>query len=78
MPNKTKRELSEVLEAIKGSDGVKVVILERLGVSRRTLDTYLERWATAREAFEHEKEMVGDMAEAIIFGNLHLLLKKYR
>ena len=69
---KTKHDLDEVIEAIKGSGGIKQAIAGRLGVVRNTVNNYLDRWATAREAYEQECQINLDIAESIIITNLRI------
>ena len=47
--------LAQILEAIAGSRGVKATIAERLGVHRHSVDNYLDRYATAKQAFLDEQ-----------------------
>jgi len=75
MAKQTKRELEDVLEAIKDSDGIKTVIAARLGVTRQTVDSYLQRWKSAQEAYDIEEESTLDIAESIIATNLRNLAK---
>jgi hypothetical protein len=63
----TKRTKSQVLEAIKGSRGIKTQIAKRLGVSRMTLDRYLSRWSSAQDAYTEECDTLLDLAEARLF-----------
>lgn len=64
-----KYTLTQVLDAIKGSAGIKATIQRRLGCkSRNTVDNYLERYATAKAAYEEEIESIGDAAESVIIG----------
>jgi len=76
MKHKTKNDLKTVIAAIEGSGGIKTVIARRLGVVRNTVDNYLNRWASAREAYTREQEKNMDMAESIIFGNMRIALKQ--
>jgi hypothetical protein len=64
--NTDKYELDKVLDAIKGSSGIKATIMRRLGCSRNTVDNYLKRYATAQAAYDEEVEIVGDLAESVI------------
>ena len=63
----TKRSASEVIEAIQGTAGIKTTIAQKLGVTRHTVDNYLDRWVTVQEAYEDEVARVGDMAESKLF-----------
>ena len=64
MTRKTANTVQQVIHAIKGSAGIKATIAKRLGVSRWTVDNYLDRWATARSAYLEEVESIGDLAES--------------
>ena len=66
MGNKVKNGAGKVTKAIKGSGGIKQLIADRLKVHRNTVDNYLERYPTARQAYNNEVEKVGDKAESII------------
>lgn len=61
-----KYTLTEFIEAVKGSSGIKATIQRRLGCSRMTVDSYLKRYATAQQAYDEEIETVGDVAESVI------------
>lgn len=56
----------KVIEAIQGSSGIKIVIARRLGLHRNSVENYLKRYASAREAYDNEVETVGDVAESVI------------
>lgn len=77
-PDDTKRTLEQVLQAIKGSGGIKTVIAERLDVSWNTVQNYLDRWTTARAAYDAEEETTGDMAVSLIRQNIMLGLKNQK
>lgn len=62
----TKFKKAQVLKAIKGSGGVKLAICQRLNCDRGTFDRYLERFPDVSQAFEEEKEEVGDLVESKI------------
>ena len=66
----------EVIEAIKGTNGIKATIAQRLGVHRHTVTNYLKRWATVREAYDNECQVTDDWAESIIVRNMKLALKE--
>lgn len=63
MTRDTTSTIQQVIHAIRGSGGIKTTIANRLGVSRWTVDNYLNRWATARKAYLEEVETIGDLAE---------------
>lgn len=73
--DETKRTLDDVLAAIKNSGGIKTAIAQRLGVSRQTVDNYLNRWKTAQAAYEEELEINLDVAESVIMGNIRAAAK---
>lgn len=60
----------QVIEAIKGSRGIKETIRQRLGCSRNTVDNYLARYATAQDAYDEEIEKIGDIAESVIINDM--------
>lgn len=61
-----KFSVQDVIEAIKGSSGIKATIQRRLRCSRNTVDNYLKRYATAQAAYDEEIEVVGDLVESVI------------
>jgi transposase len=67
MAKSTTHNAEQVIEAIRGTGGIKTTIAKRLKVSRWTVDNYLDRWVTVREAYEEECESVTDMAETNLF-----------
>jgi len=67
--------LDDVIKAIAGSGGIKTAIASRLGVSRPTVDSYLERWKAARAAYEQEVENNKDIAESVILANIRTAAK---
>ena len=67
---KTKHNAQDIITAIEKSGGIKTTIAKRLGVHRHTIDNYLERFPTAKQAYENEVESIGDMAETVIISAL--------
>lgn len=63
---------ARVIEAIKGTGGVKTVIAQRLDCHRHTVDNYIARYVTVRRAYENECETVGDFAESVLIQNIKL------
>ena len=76
MNREPKRNLEEVLAAIKNSGGIKTTIAARLGVSRVTVDAYLARWKSAQAAYDEENEVTLDVAESVILGNIRAAAKQ--
>jgi len=68
--SETKRTLEQTINAIKGSDGIKTTIADKLGVTRQTVDAYLRRWATAQQVYDEECEKVGDLAESVLVASI--------
>lgn len=62
----------QVIEAIRNTGGIKKDIAARLGVSRWTLDNYIERWAVVRSAYNEECEAVLDLAETKLIEEINL------
>lgn len=63
---KSKKTVGEIIQAVKGSGGIKASIANRLGVHRHTITRYIEKYTTVREAYDNEVELIGDLAEAVI------------
>ena len=75
-PIKHTRE--EVIAAIKGSDGIKMTIAAKLSVTPATLNSYLKRWAGAREALAAEEEGTLDVAESVVITNIKIAYNQQR
>jgi hypothetical protein len=82
-----KYTLDQILTAIRGSAGIKATIQRKLGCSRATVDNYLKRYATAQQAYDDEKDSIGDAAESVVIGAIRnkdvaaaqwYLVKKHR
>ena len=67
---KTSRTADEVLKAIKASGGVKATIAKRLNVTRQTVDNYLNRWSTVRQAYIDEKAGIDDLALSVVIEDI--------
>lgn len=55
---------AQVIEAIKGTFGIKQVACNRLGCVHATLDNYIARYPSVRVAYEHERGRLVDMAQS--------------
>jgi len=66
----------EIELAIKGSAGIKIVVSERLKVSRVTLDSYLKRFPDMAEMLVQEREQALDMAELLVLTNIKIQREK--
>jgi IS30 family transposase len=60
----------EVINAIKGSAGIKTTIAKRLNVARKTVDAYIERWSTVKEAYLTEKAGIDDAAQSVVINDI--------
>lgn len=58
---------AETIKAIIGSKGFVTIIGKRLGCSARHVYNLLEKYPTAREALENEREGMKDFAEGQLF-----------
>lgn len=54
----------QMIDAIRGSRGIKSVAARRLGCVRQTVDRYIRDYPTVREVYEEERESLVDLAEA--------------
>lgn len=66
----TKHSAEDVINAIKGSAGIKTTIAKRLNVTRLTVDNYLERWVTVKEAYLVEKAGIDDAAQSVVINDI--------
>lgn len=55
---------AQVVEAIKGTFGIKQVACNRLGCVHATLNNYIARYPSVRVAYEHERGRLVDMAQS--------------
>jgi len=53
----------QILEAIKGTRGVRSAIAQKLGCHRHTVENYITRLPSVRQAIEDERESFMDLAE---------------
>lgn len=63
MGRRTKHKLDAVLEAIKGTGGVKLHICTKLDITYPTLEHYLKKWVKARQAYDDELKTPLDLAK---------------
>jgi hypothetical protein len=66
----TKKSMKAVLSAIEGTHGIKADIADKLGVTRPTLDSYIEKWATVKAAYEEEKSRIDDVARSVVVDDI--------
>ena len=64
------------MTAIKGSAGIKVLIADRLKVTRQTLENYIERDESIGEAINGEREQAIDLAELVVLTNIKLMRER--
>ncbi|MCB1719062.1 MAG: helix-turn-helix domain-containing protein [Candidatus Competibacteraceae bacterium] len=67
---KTAVTAEQVIKAIKSSGGVKTTIAKRLNVTRQTVDNYLRRWVSVRDAYLEEKSGVDDAALSVVMQDI--------
>lgn len=60
----TKKGKKAVLDAIEGSAGVYSIIAARLGVTRTSAATYVNKWDETKKKREEEIEKIKDKAES--------------
>jgi hypothetical protein len=66
----TVHNADDVINAIRGSAGIKTTIAKRLNVSRPTVDDYLKRWVTVNEAYQTEKAGIDDAAQSVVINDI--------
>jgi len=69
-PRTTVHNVDEVIAAIKGSAGIKTTIAKRLNITRKTVDGYLDRWVTVKEAYMTEKAGIDDAARSVVIDDI--------
>lgn len=66
----------QIIEAVKGSGGIKATIARRLNCHRHTVNNYIARYATVAQAFEDECETTDDIAESVVILNIKLAFQQ--
>ncbi len=83
--NRFKRDPQTVIDAIRGSRGIKSVAARKLKIARNTLDNYINKIPEVRAAYDDEVETLLDAAENVLFDkaineesehSLHFLLER--
>lgn len=67
MVNKPKINKTKFKNSLEGSAGIITTIARKLGVSRLTLYTYIEKNSWTKELLQHEREKIIDLAENKLF-----------
>jgi hypothetical protein len=63
---------AKVIEAIEGSNGIKLTICERLGCSYATFQRYLKNFPTVRDAFDKESDYAIKLAQSVLIRNIEI------
>lgn len=63
--------VKDVADALIANAGIKTAAAKRVGCSVDTIDRYIERYPTVREAYEQARVGIVDMAESILIGKLN-------
>jgi len=66
----TAHSAGDIINAIKGSAGIKTTIAKRLGVVRQSIDNYIERYPTVKEAYMTEKAGIDDAAQSVVINDI--------
>jgi hypothetical protein len=64
--------VEQIIRAVEGSGGIRATIARKLSVHRHTVDNYLSRFPTVREAYDQEVAAVGDDAESVIIDAIRI------
>ena len=70
MASNTVHSAGDIIAAIKGSAGIKTTIAKRLGVVRQSIDNYIERYPTVKEAYLTEKAGIDDAAQSVVINDI--------
>ena len=68
----------QVIEAIKGTGGIKTTIASKLGCDRMTVDRYIRHFVTVAAAYKAERESILDLSEGVVMMNIQLAAKIQR
>ena len=68
----------QVIEAIKGSGGIKSTIASKLGCAWNTVDSYVKNRPTVAAAYKAERESILDLSEGVVMMNIQLAAKIQR
>ena len=68
----------QVIEAIKGTGGIKTTIASKLGCDRMTVDRYIRHFVTVAAAYKAERESILDLSEGVVMMNIQLAAKLQR
>lgn len=63
MGRKEKYSAQDVIDAIRESNGIQAAAARRLGCTRKTVASYIDKYATIRDAYEEARDTVVDIAE---------------
>jgi hypothetical protein len=69
---------SQFINAIPGTGGIITAIANRVGCSWHTAKKYIEEYATVKRAYNDELELVSDIAESVVIGNIKAAYEKQR
>ncbi|HQI50407.1 MAG TPA: hypothetical protein PLN61_17275 [bacterium] len=67
---KPKKTVDQIIAAITGSRGIKVLIAKKLGVNRQTVTNYIEKYKTVADAYDSEINSFGDVVEMVIITDI--------
>lgn len=60
----------QFIDAMEGTGGVLTTIAQRVGCHRGTVQSYIERYSTVKEAYEAEKGRIDDCAQSNIISEI--------
>ena len=70
MTSPTQYTAEDIIQVVKGSKGVISAIATRLGVTRKTVYNYIDRYATVKQAIADERESMKDYAEGKLYQHI--------
>jgi hypothetical protein len=65
----------QFIEAIPGSGGIVTTIAKRVGCEWHTVKRYIEALPTVKQAYEDERESIGDLSESVLIRNIQIASK---
>lgn len=78
MAGRNQYKASDFINIIPGTGGIITAIAKRVGCDWHTAKKYIEEYSTVKRAYEDELELVSDIAESVVIGNIKIAYEKQR
>lgn len=78
MAGRNQYRAEDFIKAIPGTGGIISVIAQRVGCAWHTAKKYIEEYATVGQAYNDEIELITDLAESVVIGNIRWAYDRQR